>query len=246
MADHLELETLVAPFVLGACEADEAELVRRHLAGCASCRELARRLGAAAEHLALSVQEAVPPPGLKARILAAAIESGAPDPDLPPAPAPQPRPAPRIRLGGAPWWSRLRPAPAAAFALAVLVLLLGGYTYSLSRQVSDLRTRADARYAMAGTGAMAGADATVVSLRREDLTVLDFRNMPPLEAGRVYELWFLDSSGNAVPAAVFQGSGLVSIRGDLAGVRTLAVTVETGPEGSKAPTQAPQMTGTVA
>jgi Putative zinc-finger len=51
--DHERMEDLVAAFALDACDAEEAERVRAHVAACASCCALAGRL---------STLVALPPP----------------------------------------------------------------------------------------------------------------------------------------------------------------------------------------
>src|SRR5690348_4046666 len=85
-SDHDRMEELVAAFVLGACDDEEAALVRAHIGGCASCRALARRLSQAADVLPLAVPEIRPPDRLRASILAAAAASP-PRSEEPPPPA---------------------------------------------------------------------------------------------------------------------------------------------------------------
>src|SRR5438270_167737 len=74
-AEHDALENAVAAYVLDVCDEDEREAVRAHVEGCASCRELARRLTQAADALPLACQEVRPPARLRERILAAAAVS---------------------------------------------------------------------------------------------------------------------------------------------------------------------------
>jgi RNA polymerase sigma-70 factor, ECF subfamily len=47
-AAHEELQNLIGPYLAGACEHGEAEVIETHLEMCTSCRRLARKLGYAA------------------------------------------------------------------------------------------------------------------------------------------------------------------------------------------------------
>ena len=68
---HEQLESMVAAYVLGACEGDAAT-ARDHLRSCPSCRRLAARVGRAAGALALAVEPVRPPESLRSRVLSAA------------------------------------------------------------------------------------------------------------------------------------------------------------------------------
>src|SRR6266436_4235268 len=85
MSDHEELEGTVAAWVLGALDADEAESMRVHVEGCATCRQTAARFRRSADSLPLEVEEVVPPARLRERILIAA--SAARASTMPSAPA---------------------------------------------------------------------------------------------------------------------------------------------------------------
>ena len=75
MSDHEELESMVAPWVLGAVDTDEVGEIREHINGCASCRQTTLRLTRAAGVLSLDVEEVEPPARLRERILASAAAS---------------------------------------------------------------------------------------------------------------------------------------------------------------------------
>src|SRR6266699_3610130 len=77
MSDHEELEGTVAAWVLGALDADEAESMRVHVEGCATCRQTAARFRRAADSLPLEVDEVVPPARLRERVLIAAFAAAA-------------------------------------------------------------------------------------------------------------------------------------------------------------------------
>src|SRR5258706_5301206 len=123
MSDHEELESLVAGWVLGAVEAEEADAFRAHSEGCPICREATSRLGRAAAMLPLDVEEVEPPARLRERILASAAASRS-TAELPvrlPALAQDRRPAPKPAFSSRPrgWVPRYAAAPLGALALAV-------------------------------------------------------------------------------------------------------------------------------
>jgi hypothetical protein len=68
--------------------------------------------------------------------------------------------------------------------------------------------------------------------------------------GKVYEVWLITPHGRADPAAVSSchsnGSKVVLVNYSLSGYSVMAVTREAGPSGTDAPTEQPQMAGTLA
>src|SRR5712692_2596249 len=145
MSDHEELEGTVAAWVLGALDADEAESMRVHVEGCATCRQTA------------------------------------------------------------------------------------------------------VRFRRAGHGALAAAHGTVIDLKNDGVTLVDFSGLPALDKGKVYEVWLITPGGHPDSAAVFvpdsNGSKVVLVNMPLKGYSQMAVTAEDGPDGSAAPTQQPQLYG---
>lgn len=101
-AAHEELQSLIAPFLLGACEQGEEEVMETHLELCESCREVAAEL-AEAVGLASSTPVAAPSTELRVRILAAATET----PPTPPRRAGRSRARPHVAQHG----RLIRPAP---------------------------------------------------------------------------------------------------------------------------------------
>src|SRR5712691_4605776 len=77
MSDHEELESTVAAWVLGALDPGEAESIRMHVEGCATCRQTAARMRRAADSLPLEVDEVAPPSRLRERVLIAATAARA-------------------------------------------------------------------------------------------------------------------------------------------------------------------------
>lgn len=239
---HAVIEDQAAAYALGACEADAAAEVRAHLRGCASCAELVDRLSTAAAVLPLAADEVRPPERLRQRILDAAAGS-ARSAGAPPAPGNIVRLPRRSRD-----WSRWRSQwPAAAVAvLALAVIGLGGWDVALSRQLNAAQA---AHYDIQGTGPMQGSEARVVAFRRDNVTVIDFRHMPALQSGKVYQVWLIDGAGNPTSAGVFQpeadGSRTFVITHDLNGVAKIGVTLENGPAGVTAPSQVPALAGQI-
>src|SRR6267378_1690938 len=73
--DHEEIEDLLAPFVLGATDPEEDELVRAHLEGCSTCTSTVLRLRRALGAVPLTAETVLPPQRLRHQILSAAQES---------------------------------------------------------------------------------------------------------------------------------------------------------------------------
>jgi anti-sigma-K factor RskA len=247
MSDHEELESNVAAWVLGALDPEEAAVVQAHVEGCASCRETAARLQRAVTALPLVVEEVAPPARLRERVLAAAAAStgstGAPSrlrkKVTPPA---------RSRVF-APLFDRL---PVYAAAAAVVVALVAGLVAGdlVGRGGQAIAPSQVARFTLSGHESLAGAKATVIDLKGDGLALVDFSGLPAVGEGRVYEVWLITSGGRADPAAVFvpdsNGSKVVLVNRALQGYSLMAITNEAGPDGTQAPTEKPQLYGSVA
>jgi anti-sigma-K factor RskA len=240
IADHDELENSVAAYVLGALEDDEAEEVRSHLETCPTCPAFAEELRRAVGVLPLAAEPVAPPADLRNRILSA---TGAPVP-----------PRQSAVIAGKPTAARdrFRWGPVAVAAAAVIAFALGaGLGVGIGRTtVPPPAATAVAQFSMTGTGDMQGAHGSVFVLKNEELTFVQFSGLPQIAPDRVYELWLIPSSGQPVPGAVFapdqRGGQVVVLGHDLAGYKALAVTEEAAPNGATAPTQQPQLTGTLA
>jgi hypothetical protein len=252
---HERMEDAVAAYVLGACDdEEEVRLVEAHMVACPTCRALARRLAPAVDALALATDEARPSDRLRAGILAAAAAAPQRSDEEPAPPArvaTVSRPARRRggtgTAGGG--WPRGRLAlyRGAVAALAVALIALAA-VYVTSRQQGGAPT-APLRYPLVGTGAMAGASGTFTEVTRQDAAVVALTGMPQPPAGRVYELWLIDSSNRAIPSGVFvpgpDGTVTLGVSHALAAVRSVAVTQEAAPRGATAPTQKPELAGEI-
>ena len=107
-----------------------------------------------------------------------------------------------------------------------------------------------ARFTLTGHDALAGATASVIDLEGDGVALVDFKGLPSLAPGKVYELWLITSNSRADPAAVFvpdsNGTRVLVVSRTLTGYVTMAVTTEQGPDGATAPSAQPQMSGSLA
>ncbi len=248
MSEHEELESSVAAWVLGALDADEADEVRIHAEGCASCRAMEARLRRAVAAMPLELEEIAPPSRLRERVLAAAASSRGESTTIPGPRArvldrPRSEPQGRFRTGR---------VPAFAFAATVLLALLVGLVAGdlVGRSTAPPGASQVARFSLVGHGDLAGASATVIALKNDELALVDFNGLPPLAAGKIYEVWLITSDGRPEGAGVFvpdsNGSKVVLVSHSLGGYSQMAITTEEGPAGTAAPTQQPQLYGNLA
>jgi anti-sigma-K factor RskA len=248
MSDHEELESTVAAWVLGALDADEAASIRVHVDGCATCQQAAARLRRAAAALPLEVEEISPPARLRERVYVAA--AAARSSTVPSAPARKKvvpvargwKPAASLQLG------RL-PALVAA-ATVLLALLVGLVAGDLVGRNSVPPVAAQVvRFTLVGHGALAAARGTVIDLKADGVSLVDFAGLPPLAKGKVYQVWLITPGGHPDSAAVFvpdsNGSKVVLVNLSLNGYIQMAVTAEDAPDGATAPTQQPELYGAV-
>jgi anti-sigma-K factor RskA len=207
-------------YALGALDAGEAEAFRRHLAGCAVCRDEVAALRSAADALALAAPQVAVPRALTRRVMAAARAS------TPAAESRPPRRRPRVRMPA----GRLAFAGAGSLAIAALIagaLLAGGGSNSArSLRASVALPSASASLRLSGG-------------RGE----LELRRMPPAPAGHIYEVWLQRGQGPPQATSVLfnvtsSGAAVVGVPGDLRRVRAVLVTAERL-GGSARPTRAP-------
>jgi anti-sigma-K factor RskA len=96
---------------------------------------------------------------------------------------------------------------------------------------------------------MAGVQGSAVYLKKDGVTLVEFKSLPALDRDRVYELWLVTDDGKPVPAGVFtpgpDGSKVVVVDRSLKGIKALAVSVEPGPDGSLTPSRAPELAAQV-
>ena len=229
-----EWHVLTGSYALDALGAAEREAFERHLHHCASCDTEVRGLRETAARLAMA-RSLRPPPGMQARVLAATYRTR----QLPPLASDRPG---RVRRAG---MSRLVAAAAAASVAAAMALgltqALTGHQATASRSASSSVSRVlsapDARTQTMRT--TVGGTVILVVSRRLGEAVVSATGMPPLPAGRVYQLWVIGPAG-ARSAGLLSGTGRA--RGVLASsVRPgdrIGITVEPAP-GTSRPTTTP-------
>lgn len=249
MSDHEEMENAIAAWVLGATDPDESEKVATHVEGCATCSATVARLRSVIDAIPLGVEEAEPTPQLRQRILSG-IAASPRTATAPARVAGSARPSVRRRrwisfpVGGR--------APLSAVAAMVLVALAAGLVVGdlAGRSTAPAAQSQVARFSLAGHDAMAGARAAVVDLKSDGIALVDFSGLPALPSGKVYELWLIGPANRVDAAGVFipdgNGNRVVVVSRSLAGYATMAVTTEQGPDGVAAPTQQPQLAGSIA
>jgi anti-sigma-K factor RskA len=211
------------------------------LATCAECQDELAELVAAVDALPEMIAPMDPPPALRRRLEAAVLAEPVTRPILPPqsiAPPPLP-PAPFVRPPQpvhlpTRWWSRAAPWAAVAAALLLVALGLVLWNLQLRQQIAATTPQA---IALAPTDAAPGASGEVRIDPRDNLLLLDVRDLPPLAEGQVYEVWLIGPDGNPVPSGVFdQSTDQHAIVADRNQFDTLAITAEPGPLGTAAPT----------
>jgi anti-sigma-K factor RskA len=245
-----EMDLLIA-YALDTLEPQEAEHVRRLLEEHPELRAAAAELRETLEKLPYALPEPDVPPELRARVLAHATSRAAP-----------PARTPRGSL-----WRRLSLAlGGVSGALAIAAALLWGQLGDVQRQLGDtqrqlVQTRGELEQVLAERdqliAVVAGAEvlaelggtggrATVLRTPSGDTLVA--AQLPPLAAGRVYQLWAIEGQADPVSAGVFEvgadGTALVTLPAAQASPDTVfAVTNEPGPRGSPGPTGDPLVAG---
>jgi anti-sigma factor RsiW len=241
MSDHEELESNLAAWVLGALDREEAEVVQAHVEGCASCRETVARLQRAVGAMPLAVDEIAPPPRLRERVLAAAAASSSSAVASSRVRKKVTRPMrrnvlPRFRAAaGLRRRRRGHRRPGGG-------VIAGDLASSRRRPVRSRASRSAATSRLPGRS---------YSHRPQDRPALvDCSVLRAVGQGRGYEVLLIRSGGRADPAAVFvpdsNGSKVVLVNRALQGYALMAITDEAGPDGTQAPTQQPQLYGSVA
>jgi anti-sigma-K factor RskA len=211
-------------YVLGALPDDERAGFEAHIAACAVCSAEVDELGGAAGALPVSAPAMVPPPELKARIMAEVEREAA---LLASASGPRADRAPARRRERRRWFS----LPAVALAC---VTLFAGIAFGAVLFKSGTKTL---RFTPNGSQAVAELDVS------GDKAVLVARDLPAPGGGRTYQVWLKRPGEAPQPtAALFtprrDGTATATVTGRLHDGDQVLVTAE--PEGgSPAPTSDP-------
>ncbi len=199
-----EVEAVLPALALGALDDDERADVMAHVDLCPGCRQTLAEYQALSQGLLEAVPQRVPPATIKRDLMA------------------------RVQPKAQPWpqrvadWLRSRQtmprwALAATYALFVAVLALSGYeTVRLANQQAALAaqlaeqqsaiallTRETSAIHMTGTQVASGASAVMRFSPQDTMAVVQTIALPPLAAGKSYQLWLIDSEGRHDSGAVF-------------------------------------------
>ncbi|MEV0025074.1 anti-sigma factor [Streptomyces atroolivaceus] len=238
-----ELHTLTGAYALHALPEEERLAFERHLGACEACTQEVRELSATAARLGLAVS-AVPPPGLRERVLReiATVRQEAPPHST--------SERSGVAHGRAGRWSSYALAACLAAAAA-----FGGVAVWQNQVAQDARQEAlQARQqneqlarvlaapdARTSSGELeGGARGTVVVSRSANRAVFLASDMARPPGGKVYQLWFNDdgsmrSAGLMDPSAT---DDTVLLDGPVDGASGMGITVEPA-GGSEEPTTQP-------
>ena len=186
-SEHLQL--LVAGYVLGDFDPDEAEEFEQLLLDYPAIAEEVTQMQAALE-MPYALLEVEPPAHLRSAILNAhtdQIQQASQVAQPVTLAAVHPPASRKPRRNSFPWSRALN------LAAAVLIVVLGTNNYRLRQtlQASQTETQrlADLNYSLTSTEAANPASATVAINLNSLEAVLTVKNLPPLPPGKVYALW---------------------------------------------------------
>jgi anti-sigma factor RsiW len=237
MSEHDNFYEDIPAYMLGVLDADAADALERHADDCDRCKNEHRWLTPAVRALPETVNLEMPPPQLRARLMAE-VRSDA-------AELAGPEPAATRDAGGVGAWLRslhiggLTWKPLTGFAAAILIVAAfagyevgnsgGGSAGTASPQVSQVGPQKEP----------SGITATVV--QRGDRGSIKLTGVETLPKGRVLEAWVQRGEEIRPVQALFvpDGRGNASTQiANLKGVEKVLVTREPA-GGTKAPTSTP-------
>ncbi|MGH3444720.1 MAG: anti-sigma factor [Nocardioidaceae bacterium] len=224
-----ELHTLSGAYALDSLSPEEVEAFRTHLEQCQACRDEVAELQATAAEMGAG-EATIPPPALRARVLAAASR----EPQLPP----QVRSI--IALRSRRWMPRFLTAAAAVVVIALAAVfgvghLVGGGQPTMSAAASRVFHAGDAQTSTAQTSN--GGVITVAVSQQTGKMAVETDQLPSLGARQAYQLWTI-RGGTATSAGVVSdlssGAAMPLPRSGT----TVAITIEPA-GGSRQPTTRP-------
>ncbi|MFE5503716.1 anti-sigma factor domain-containing protein [Amycolatopsis japonica] len=179
-----ELHTLTGAYALDAVPAEEAAAFERHLRGCLACGQEVRELRETAARLGRALATA-PPPSLREATLTRVAHTRQWPPSL-------------ARRGGV---VKTRVALWGAAAAAVGALVFGLVTTTTDpgadpaqQQLASVNAVLTAPDASTVKGAERGTTTVVTSRSQGKIVVLP-GELPPLAAGKAYQVWLIGASG---------------------------------------------------
>jgi len=221
-----DADAQIAALAVGSLDDGDIPGLRKHLADCPPCRQVAASYSRAAGQLPLALKPVTPSPALKTRLMAAVYADAAG--------------APRRNAPGPSWFQRLwQGVPATrgwtlAGGLATAAALVGLGSLGLTGRHAPAGS--SAAVPISGTTArpLARGELTYdTSTNSAVLTVDGLGPQPTPLAGATpkYEVWLIDPSGAAEPAAYLtpepRGTTWAgAFQGDMRHFKALAVTLE--------------------
>jgi hypothetical protein len=219
-----------------------------HLATCETCRTELDQLRAAVHVLPLTLDDRSPSPILRYRLQAAlqrdlaASERGMPParPLAPPTPAlratePARLPAP----GEAPQRRRRVFVPWAAAAALALLVSIGMLVWNVRLRDELDRQPAVTTIALQPAPAAGNATGELTYLHDRKVFILRMRDLPPLPANQIYEVWLLGDDAPQAVGVLARADAEFAVAADIEQYDALALTVEPGPFGGTAPSSDP-------
>lgn len=254
--EHDRLRESAGLYVLDALDADERAEFERHLQMCAECTAEVRSLGSVAAALLHAVPAVDPPPALRGRVLASATGRPAtvPASKVVSMSARQAAPASAFSIG----WLSAAALLVVSIGLGGYSWSLRAQIGSLRLDLRDALTRLDrSEQQMAvATRSVAAAEARMAVLTAPDMLQVNLQgqpvsprasgrafmsrarglvftasDLPPVPAGRVYQLWVVTarapvSAGLLEPDASGRVAQAFSLPTDLPEAAAVAVTLE--------------------
>jgi Anti-sigma-K factor rskA/Putative zinc-finger len=248
---HEQCEDLLPGYLLGTLTPDETAAVAEHLHSCAQCQASQSAYEMVLDRLCEAVDLQAPPPAVQQRLLSL-IEA-----------EPPPLAAARVQTRRGRWGGRVVAVWAAVSI--VLCLGLGWWTWTTWQIVTRMRANEQAlvrqldiqRQALAlltAPGSRSailsaeGSQSRGVLLLQETASeaVLIARDLPPLKANRVYQLWLL-REGVRDNGGVFQvdprGFGMLHIQAPLPFATYRAAGITEEPSGGSPGPTSPRVIG---
>lgn len=236
-----EVEELLGAYALEALPEDEARRVEEHLRTCPEQRVAAAELRQTGALLPLTVEEADPTPGLRARIIEAvkATPPGRVEPEAAGRRAGGSAVVPTRRVGRLPGWA----ARGSRLAVAAAIVISLGAGGVIGYQIGHT-AQGQIAYSFQGDATAApGAEARLVYFKDRRQAVVAISGLPRLASGQVYEMWLIK---NGVPvdkgiSTSETGEVAAQVSGDLSQFQLFAVTIEPGEQ--PLPTTKPILVG---
>lgn len=222
--DHEQVKDLIAAYVLGAVEPEEAPLIRAHILSCDTCMAEADEMGSVTASLALAVDDEPLPPGFADRVVQAA--TGSAEAEAVSAPV-------KTR-----WWTPV--SAVAGVAALVVVAVMGASLLQTRGQLAEKERLIAALLQEDGLALQGRAGVTARMVPTEAGSYFVVAGLEEAPAERTYQLWLL-RDGQPTSVGTFEvsdGIALIETEHDIERFDAAAVTVEPA-GGSPGPTTEP-------